>query len=43
MTAYALDASGACLECRRPLAGRFAAEPGHWGRRRKPVDIAAFA
>ena len=43
VTAYTLDASGACPDCGRPLAGRFAAEPGHWGARRKPVDIEAFA
>ena len=43
VTAYALDASGACRQCGRPLAGRFAAEAGHWGRRRLPVDIEAFA
>jgi pyruvate formate lyase activating enzyme len=43
LTAYQLDASGACRRCARPLAGRFAAQPGHWGRRRMPVAIEAFA
>jgi len=41
--AYALDGAGACPECGSRLPGRFAAAPGHWGARRKPVDIEAFA
>ena len=43
LTAYELDASGACPHCGARLAGRFAAQPGHWGRRRLPVDIEAWA
>ena len=43
VTTYALDASGACPECGCKLAGRFAAESGHWGARRKPINIEAFA
>ena len=43
LTAYELDSSGACRRCGSPLAGRFAAQAGHWGRKRAPVDIAAFA
>lgn len=43
LTAYELDASGACPHCAKPLAGRFAAQPGRWGRRRLPVDIEAYA
>jgi pyruvate formate lyase activating enzyme len=43
VTVYALDASGACPQCGRALAGRFAAEAGHWGARRLPVDIEAYA
>jgi pyruvate formate lyase activating enzyme len=43
LTAYELDASGACRRCGDPLAGRFAAQPGHWGRRRMPVAIEAYA
>ncbi len=36
---YHLDASGRCPACRTPLAGRFAAERGHFGRRRLPIYI----
>ena len=43
LTAYRLDASGACLNCGAPLAGRFAARPGRWGGRRTPIDIEAWA
>lgn len=43
LTAYELDAEGACRRCGEKLAGRFAAGPGHWGRRRLPVAIEAFA
>jgi pyruvate formate lyase activating enzyme len=43
LTSYALDAAGACRQCGARLPGRFGAEPGHWGARRRPVDIEAFA
>jgi pyruvate formate lyase activating enzyme len=43
LTAYWLDASGACRRCGAPLAGRFAPAPGHWGARRRPIDIEAWA
>jgi pyruvate formate lyase activating enzyme len=43
LTAYRLDASGACPNCGAPLAGRFAARPGRWGGRRTPIDIEAWA
>ena len=43
IVAYRLDARGACPDCGTPLAGRFAERPGHWGRRRLPIDIAAYA
>ncbi len=36
---YRLDDQGACTECGRTLAGRFAAEPGRWGRRRLRVQV----
>ena len=39
---YRLDSRGACPDCGAPMAGRFAARPGHWGRRRLPVDISAY-
>ena len=34
ITAYALDASGACISCGTRMAGVFAAKPGAWGARR---------
>jgi pyruvate formate lyase activating enzyme len=43
ITAYALDASGACLSCGTRMAGVFATEPGGWGSRRLPVDIERYA
>jgi len=38
---YELDAAGCCPDCGQPLAGRFAARPGHFGPRRIPVRVAA--
>ncbi len=35
-----LDAEGRCAACGTPVAGRFEAEPGHWGSRRQPVRMA---
>ena len=40
---YRLDAEGRCPACGAPLAGRFDAAPGHFGRRRIPVVIGARA
>jgi len=40
---YRLDAEGRCPACHAPLAGRFDATPGHFGRRRIPVVIGARA
>ena len=34
-----LDLNGCCNRCQTPLAGRFEAEPGHWGARRQPVHF----
>jgi pyruvate formate lyase activating enzyme len=34
-----LDGRGCCRYCRAPLAGRFDAQPGNWGRRRVPFSI----
>jgi pyruvate formate lyase activating enzyme len=42
ITAYALDAAGACRNCGTRMAGVFAAAPGKWGSRRLPVDIERF-
>ncbi len=39
LLAYRLDAHGRCTACGTALAGRFAAAPGTWGRRRLPVQI----
>ncbi len=35
-----LTADGRCEACGTPVAGRFEAEPGHWGSRRQPVRLA---
>jgi pyruvate formate lyase activating enzyme len=35
-----IDAEGRCAACGTPVAGRFEAEPGHWGSRRQPVRMA---
>ncbi len=43
LTAYEVGAAGACPQCARPLAGRFAETRGHWGRRRRAVAIEAYA
>ena len=43
ITAYALDAAGACRSCGTKMAGVFAAKPGQWGSRRLPVDIERYA
>jgi len=36
---YRLDAESRCLDCHRPLAGRFATRAGNWGARRLRVQI----
>jgi pyruvate formate lyase activating enzyme len=38
---YRVDAEGRCPECARPVAGRFDAAVGQFGRRRLPVRIGA--
>jgi pyruvate formate lyase activating enzyme len=43
ITAYALNAAGACRNCGTRMAGVFAAAPGQWGSRRLPVDIERYA
>ncbi len=39
--AWGLGATGACASCGQILPGHFAAQPGRWGSRRRPVRIAA--
>jgi len=36
-------AAGRCLNCKYPIPGRFDDEPGDWGRKRLPIDMAQFA
>ena len=43
LTAWELDAAGACRACGSPCAGVFTARPGHWGERRQPVRLREFA
>jgi pyruvate formate lyase activating enzyme len=43
ITAYALDATGACRSCGTKMAGVFAEKQGKWGSRRVPVDIERYA
>jgi pyruvate formate lyase activating enzyme len=38
---YHLDAEGRCTRCKTPLAGRYEAARGHFGRRRIPVVLGA--
>ena len=38
---WRLDAEGRCANCGTVLAGKFAGKPGQWGRRRRPVKLAA--
>jgi pyruvate formate lyase activating enzyme len=42
LTAWNLDAAGACRRCGTPCAGVFEARPGDWGARRQPVRLAEF-
>ncbi|MBD8526612.1 AmmeMemoRadiSam system radical SAM enzyme [Pseudomarimonas arenosa] len=37
---YRIDEQARCPECGQPIAGRFGAYQGSWGRRRMPVAIA---
>ncbi|PLX35783.1 MAG: AmmeMemoRadiSam system radical SAM enzyme [Hyphomicrobiales bacterium] len=41
--AYRMGEGGVCPQCGTTVAGVFEAEPGTWGSRRRPVDLAAFA
>ncbi|RMH05209.1 MAG: AmmeMemoRadiSam system radical SAM enzyme [Planctomycetota bacterium] len=42
LLSWRLGPDGACPDCGKKLAGRFASRPGTWGGRRLPVDLAAF-
>jgi pyruvate formate lyase activating enzyme len=42
LTAWNLDGSGRCAECGTPCAGVFDGPPGTWGRRRRPIKLAAM-
>jgi pyruvate formate lyase activating enzyme len=41
ITAWGLEADGACASCGAPCPGSFEAGPGRWGARRAPIVIAA--
>jgi pyruvate formate lyase activating enzyme len=41
ITAWDLDALGACASCGEPCPGCFEPRPGHWGARREPLIIRA--
>ncbi|OFV90885.1 MAG: AmmeMemoRadiSam system radical SAM enzyme [Acidobacteria bacterium RIFCSPLOWO2_12_FULL_65_11] len=43
ITAWQLDAAGACGTCGTTCAGVFALRPGRWGARRQPVRLGDFA
>ena len=43
LSEWRLDASGACSACGTNLSGVFAARPGNWGSKRRPVDIERYA
>lgn len=42
LTAWNLDANGACKSCGTPCAGVFEPTPGDWGPRQMPVRLADF-
>ncbi len=43
LISYRLDGDGRCLNCSTRCAGVFEKKAGHWGRRRQPVRLTAFA
>jgi pyruvate formate lyase activating enzyme len=43
ITAWHLDAHGACASCGTKIPGRFEATPGAWGAKRRPVRLSTFA
>ena len=42
LTGWDLDEEGRCSHCGMACAGRFNAEPGNWGRQRRPVRLASY-
>ena len=42
LKSYQMDENGRCPTCSAKCAGVFNRQPGHWGRRRQPVRLAAF-
>ena len=46
ITAWRLDShldTGACTACGTQISGRFEAQPGTWGARRRPVRLSTLA
>jgi pyruvate formate lyase activating enzyme len=43
LTAWNLTADGGCVGCGASCAGVFDSDHGHWGARRQPVRVQAFA
>jgi pyruvate formate lyase activating enzyme len=43
LSGWRLDPSGACEACGTPLPGVYDGPPGNWGRKRRRVDMRAFA
>ncbi|MFW5970090.1 MAG: AmmeMemoRadiSam system radical SAM enzyme, partial [Halofilum sp. (in: g-proteobacteria)] len=41
LSEWRMDETGHCLNCGTPCSGVFAGPPGHWGRRRQPIRLAA--
>ena len=41
LTHWRLDERGRCAGCGHAIAGVFEAEPGNWGRRRRPIRLSA--
>ena len=39
---WQLTASGKCAGCDQPIAGKFASQPGDWGRQHQRVDLSRF-
>ena len=42
ITGYRLTGDGHCSACGTAIAGVFEGPPGEWGRRRRPVHLAAM-
>lgn len=42
ITSWNLGAEGHCPSCQEKIPGVFQDQPGHWGSRRQPVDMASF-